>query len=428
VLRVREAGVAGERILVVDDEPGVRAALAGILADEGYEVVCAASGEIGIEVFAAQPFDAVLLDVWLPGIDGLETLRRLRERRPDVEVVMISGHGTIDTAVRATRLGAFDFVEKPLSLERTLLVLRNALRQRRLEQRNRSLVEQLVRDTDIPGRSAAAEVLRREVEAAAASHAPVLIVGEPGSGRETVARRIHVTGVRAGGPFVDVPCAALGPDALAAALLGEPGSPGRVELARGGTLFLRDADRAPAEGQRRLAATLAGGSGARPVATASDVRALDRDLAVVLDVLAVHVPPLRSRREDVPAIAERHLRELALEYGREPKRLSAACAARLRAHDWPGNVRELRNLIERLLLLVPGPVIDARDLPDTMGGARPPVEDLYRDFGSLAEGVDAFERHFIARVLSEEGTDRDAAARRLGLTRQALDERLSRFD
>jgi two-component system nitrogen regulation response regulator NtrX len=419
--------MAGERVLIVDDEPGVRAALAGILGDEGYAVAVAASGEEGLAVFERQTFDAVLLDVWLPGMDGLETLGRMRERRPDVEIVMISGHGTIDTAVRATRLGAFDFVEKPLSLEKTLLVLRNALRQRRLEQRNRSLVEQLVRGTEILGRSAAAESLRREVEAAARSHAPVLVVGEPGSGRGTVARRIHASGARASGPFVELPCATIAPDALDAALCGDVRSGGRLALAAGGTLYLRDVDRLPRESQRRIASLLAGEPGVRPIGSATAAAALDRDLTDLLDVLAVRVPPLRARREDVVPLAERFLRELALEYGREPKRLASACATRLKAHDWPGNVRELKNLVERLLLLVPGPVIDAHDLPESLGGARSPAEDLYRDFGSLAEGLEAFERHFIARVLSEEGADRDAAARRLGLTRSALDERLRRM-
>src|SRR5262245_33787395 len=210
--------MAAENILVIDDEPGVRDALEDILRDEGFTVATAASGEEGLEALEVNKFDAVLLDVWLPGIDGLETLIRLRQRHVDSEVVMISGHGTIETAVRATKLGAFDFVEKPLSLERTLLVLRNALRQRWLEKRNRRLVEQLNRDTEIVGHSAAAQRLRAEVGAAATSDAPVLICGERGSGREAVARRIHSTGPRAGEAFVDLPCGALDAQAGAGAL------------------------------------------------------------------------------------------------------------------------------------------------------------------------------------------------------------------
>jgi two-component system nitrogen regulation response regulator NtrX len=209
-----------ESILVVDDEPGVRSMLEAILKDEGYSVTVAGTGEDGVSAATGRAFDALLLDVWLPGIDGIETLSRLKASGIDAEVVMISGHGTIETAVKATKLGAFDFVEKPLSLEKTLLVLRNALRQRRLEKRNRSLLDQLARDTEILGDSEAIRRLRREAEAAAASEAPVLICGEPGSGRETLARHVHTTGRRADQAFVHVACGAVSGAAGAAAFFG----------------------------------------------------------------------------------------------------------------------------------------------------------------------------------------------------------------
>ena len=196
-----------ESILVVDDEPGVRSMLEAILKDEGYGVEAVGSGEEGVVAASARAFDALLLDVWLPGIDGLETLSRLKASNIDAEVVMISGHGTIETAVKATKLGAFDFVEKPLSLEKTLLVLRNALRQRRLEKRNRSLLDQLARDTEIVGDSEAARRVRREADAAAGSESPVLVCGEAGSGREAVARRIHSASRRADQAFVHLACA-----------------------------------------------------------------------------------------------------------------------------------------------------------------------------------------------------------------------------
>ena len=233
--------MTAERILVVDDEPGVRSALEAILADEGFDVTTVESGEAGLEALDRGSFDAVLLDVWLPGIDGLDTLRRMRELNRDVEVVMISGHGTIETAVRATKLGAFDFVEKPLSLDQTLLVLRNALRQRRLQRSNRQLLEQVTRDTEIFGNSAAAVELREMVQMAATADAPVLICGERGSGRETVARRIHAAGRRPDGPFVEIPCGALDAQAADRALSGEQG--GRIALAEGGSLFLEDVGR-----------------------------------------------------------------------------------------------------------------------------------------------------------------------------------------
>jgi two-component system nitrogen regulation response regulator NtrX len=413
--------VAGERVLVVDDEPGVRAALESILGDEGFEVRSAASGEAGLEACEREPYDAVLLDVWLPGIDGLETLQRLRQRRPDAEVVMISGHGTIETAVRATKLGAFDFVEKPLSLEKTLLVLRNALRQRRLEQCNRRLLEQLARETEILGRSAPAENLRREVEIAAGSRAPVLVSGEPGSGRETVARRIHAAGPTAERPFVRVPAGALDPLAAEAALFGREGEPGRLDLAAGGTLFLDDADELDPALQRRLAERL-GEQHAPPrlIATAAAVAGLGPSLLGYADVVRIDVPPLRERREDVPLLAERFMADLAREYARPPRRLAPDCLAALQSHDWPGNLRELRNLVERLLLFAPGDVVRLSDLPARLGGARSPAEDLYREFSSLAEGLAAFERYYVARILADEAGDRPAAAARLGLTPEEL--------
>jgi len=421
--------VAGERILVVDDEPGVRTALESILLDEGYRVVSAASGEEGLEASAREAFDAVLLDVWLPGIDGLETLKQIRGRRQEAEVVMISGHGTIETAVRATKLGAFDFVEKPLSLEKTLLVLRNALRQRKLEQRNRRLLEQLSRDTEIIGRSAPAEMLRREVEIAAKTDAPVLIVGEPGSGREAVARRIHAAGPTPDGPFVGLPAGALDAAAAETALFGKKGHPGRLDLAVGGTLLVEDVARLDAGLQRRLAERLGaeGRSAVRVIVSiGTDSGSLEPALLAVVDVVRIRVPALSERREDIALLAERSMNDLAREYGRPAKRLSTEALMALKTHEWPGNVTELCNLVERLLLFAPGEVVERGDLPENLGGARPPLEDLYGDFASLEEGVRAFERYFVARVLTEKGTDRDEAARRLGIPRDELDRRTGR--
>ncbi|MBZ5640267.1 MAG: sigma-54 dependent transcriptional regulator [Acidobacteriia bacterium] len=421
-----------ERILVVDDEPGVRAALEAILRDEGYAVVAAASGEEGLEAFETGAFDAVLLDVWLPGIDGLETLVRLRERRHDAEVVMISGHGNIETAVRATKVGAFDFVEKPLSLERTLLVLRNALRQRRLEQRNRRLLEQLVLDTEVLGVSPAAAQLRADVAAAAASEAPVLVCGERGTGRETVARGIHSGGRRAGEAFVHVPCAALDRDAAGEALFGAAGSAGRLALADRGTLFLESVERLDPALQARLAPRVDGRIAGAPdvrwlASTGPDPLEVEPSLRERLDVVRIRIPALRDRREDVPLLAERFMRGLAREYGRREKRFAPRCLAALTSWDWPGNVRELRNLIERLLLLAPGEVVEAADLPEDLGGSGMPAEDLYREFASLAQGLEAFERHAVRRALVDSEGDSAAAAKRLGIGIEELERRKGRL-
>ncbi len=416
-----------DRILVVDDEPGVRAALEGILEDEGFEVRTVESGEEGLAALETDSFDAVLLDVWLPGIDGLETLIQLRDRRIDSEVVMISGHGTIDTAVRATKLGAFDFIEKPLSLEKTLLVMRNALRQRRLERRNRRLLDQLYRDTEILGRSAVAERLRSEVSAAAASEAPVLVCGERGSGRETIARRIHGTGRRSAEAFVAVPCAALGDTAAKNALFGDDG--GRLQLARGGTLFLDDLDALASGLQDRLAGVLESRTESSPdvrvlASTGPEPSGLRPALRQRVEVIRIDLPPLRERREDVPLFLERFMRDLSREYGRPEKKLGQEALSALVSHPWPGNIRELRNLAERLILMAAGEVVQVKDLPEELGGAHRPTEDLYREFESLKEGLKRFERYYVRRILAEERSDLASAAKRLGLTVPALNKRM----
>jgi two-component system nitrogen regulation response regulator NtrX len=413
----------------VDDEPGVRTALRAILVDEGFDVTAVESGEEGLEAVGEAGFDAVFLDVWLPGIDGLETLHQLRERNVDSEVVMISGHGTIETAVRATKLGAFDFVEKPLSLEKTLLVLRNALRQRRLERRNRKLLEQLSRDTEIVGRSAAAESLRQAVALSAESDAPVLIRGERGSGREIVARRVHAAGPRPESPFVEVPCGALDAVAAARALFGDRESPGRIRMAASGSLFLEDVDRLPGDIQRKLASSLSAEvrreAGLRVMGSVLEGAApLEQELQQFLAVLPVQVPSLRQRREDVPLLAERFMHEISREYGREAKRWSPDCLSALQAHDWPGNIRELSNLVERLLLFAPGETVTMEDLPAELGGARGPAADLYREFGSLAEGMATFRRYYVARILAEENGDKASAAHRLNVAATEMDEYL----
>jgi two-component system nitrogen regulation response regulator NtrX len=421
--------VAGERILVVDDEPGVRTALESILSDEGYAVTAVETAEAALEALDGTAFDAILLDVWLPGMDGLEALTHMGELRTDAAVVMISGHGNIETAVRATKLGAFDFVEKPLSLEKTLLVLRNALRQRGLEQRNRRLLEQLARQTEIAGHSVAASKLREEIEIAAGSNAPVLIGGAPGSGREGVARRIHSSSPRADGPFVEVPCGALDAAAVEAALFGTGDETGRLGMASGGTLFLEDVDRLAPELQRKLASVLGAQARERTPArilasTTTGAPGLEGPLRRRLEVIRIAVPHLGERRDDIPLLAERFISDLAREYGREPKRLSPECLLALKAHDWPGNVAELANLMERLLLYAKGDVVQTSELPEELGGDGGAVEDLYRDFGSLDEGLQAFARHHIRRVLFEEHADKKKAARRLGLTLEQLEGRL----
>jgi len=414
-----------ESILVVDDEPGVRSMLEAILKDEGYGVTAVGTGEAGVAAATGGAFDAVLLDVWLPGIDGIETLSRVKALGSDAEVVMISGHSTIETAVKATKLGAFDFVEKPLSLEKTLLVLRNALRQRRLEKRNRSLLDQLTRDTEILGDSESARRVRREAAAAAASDAAVLVCGEVGSGRETVARHVHNTSRRAEQAFVHVPCGSLSGGVGGASLFGTEATKGRLALAERGSLFLEDVDALPPDLQDLLAAWLSGHPDVRVIATAAaDPAGLRSPLRELVDVVRITTAPLRERREDIAFLASRFLRDLAREYGRPEKTLTIDALAALTRHDWTGNVRALRNVVERALLLVPADEIRASDLPSELGGEGLAAENLYAPFPSLAAGLEAFTGYFLRRVLREHHGDVEAAARAAGISSAAFRERI----
>lgn len=416
--------MAPQRILVVDDEPGVRSALEGILRDEGFEVHTVESGEdaltwLGASTGDAAP-DAVLLDVWLPGIDGLETLRRLRETSSDAEVVMISGHGTIETAVRATKLGAFDFVEKPLSLDRTLLVLRNALRQRQLERTNRALVAQLGRDHRLVGEGPAIEGLRERIAEAAASTAPALVVGERGSGREKVVRAIHLAGARAAHAFVEVACGAFDPEAAEAALFGRDGRGDRMALARAGTLFLDELDRLAPNVQARLASRLASAEWAeldvRVLATASgEGEGIAAELRPSVDVLRIAVAPLRERRADIRPAFEAAMAALAREYGRAAKALAPAAAEALERYPWPGNLRELEHVAERLLLSIPGDTIEDADVANlsAWAGGEGRV-DLHAAFESLEAALAACERFHVSRALREARGDAVRAAKILG--------------
>jgi two-component system nitrogen regulation response regulator NtrX len=414
-----------ESILVVDDEPGVRSMLEAILKDEGYGVTAVGTGEAGVAAAVGSAFDAMLLDVWLPGIDGIETLSRMKAQGSDAEIVMISGHSTIETAVKATKLGAFDFVEKPLSLEKTLLVLRNALRQRRLEKRNRSLLDQLTRDTEILGESDAAQRVRREAAAAASSETAVLVCGEVGSGRETVARHIHSTSRRAEQAFVHIPCGSLSGDLGRASLFGTDATAGRLALAERGSLFLEDVDAMSPELQDALAAWLSGHPDVRVIATAAaDPVGLRSPLRELVDVVRIRTAPLRERREDIAFLATRFLREFAREYGRPEKQLSAEALVALTRHDWTGNVRALRNVVERALLLVPADEIRTADLPPELGGAGDEAEDLYARFPTLAAGLEAFTRYFLRRAMREHKGDVEAAAKATGISSAALRERI----
>src|SRR5215510_2373716 len=412
-------------ILVVDDEAGVRSALSGVLRDEGYAVDVVDSGEACLDRASRAPYDVILLDVWLPGIDGLTTLSRLRERRVDAEVVVISGHGNIESAVRAIKMGAFDFVEKPLSLEKTVLVVRNALRQRQLEQENRALRAHVDRRLVMVGESQAIRELREQIAMAAPTNGRVLIYGENGTGKELVARSVHALSRRRAGPFIEVNCAAIPEELIESELFGHVKGAftgavsdrrGRFEAADGGTLFLDEIADMSVKTQAKVLRALqeqivepVGGTTSVKVdvrilaATNKDlpveIRAgrFREDLYFRLNVIPIYVPPLRDRDADIPLLAEHFMSEFAREYGRRPKHLDPGAATGLRSYRWPGNVRELRNVIERLMIMVPGDTISFPDLAFLEGAAVQGNEGAGAPMLTLHDAREKFEREYILR-------------------------------
>ena len=443
-------------ILIVDDEPGVRSALAGVLRDEGYEVAAVESGEACRERLGRQPFDVVVLDVWLPGMDGLATLARMRERQIDSQVVIISGHGNVESAVRAIKMGAFDFVEKPLSLDKTVLVVRNAMRQRRLEAENLALRAQVGGQAAMIGESQAITLLRDQVAMAAPSNGRVLIFGENGTGKELVARHIHAMSRRRSGPFVEVNCAAIPEELIESELFGHVRGAftgavadrrGKFELAHGGTIFLDEIGDMSLKTQAKVLRVLqeqvldaVGGSTSIRVdarvlaATNKDLPAEIRaghfreDLYFRLNVVPIFVPSLRDRPDDIPLLADHFMAMLAREYGRRVKTFDAQAVAAMQGYRWPGNVRELRNLVERLMIMVPGDVITARDLSflDSAPGAAPSFERNVPAM-PLHDARDRFERDYILRALAANDGNMSRTAEALGVERSNLYKKMRGF-
>jgi two-component system, NtrC family, nitrogen regulation response regulator NtrX len=444
-----------ESILVVDDEGGVRSSLAGILGDEGYVVETVESGEACLVSLETRRFDLLLLDVWLPGMDGLETLERARHLDPEMSVIVMSGHGNIETAVKAVRVGAQDFVEKPLSLDKTLLVVRNALRQRRLESENRALKAQVEQRWLIVGESPVVRALRAEISQAAPSNGRVLIYGENGTGKELVARNLHLKSLRASGPFVEVNCAAIPEELIESELFGHVrgaftgavgSKKGKFELADGGTLFLDEIGDMSLKTQAKVLRVLqeqkvepVGGSSSVPVdvrVIAATNKRLDEEIArgsfredlyYRLNVIPFRVPPLRERSEDVALLTRHFLADFAAEYGRRAKEISPPALELLSSQAWPGNVRELRNVIERLVIMVPGDRIEARHLPESLLSCAPredaqdaaePVPGSSSQ--SLVEAREEFEKRYIWRKYGECRGNMSRTAVALGMERSNL--------
>ena len=444
--------------LIVDDEAGVRSALSGVLRDEDCLVEAVDSGEVCIRRVARNVYDVIILDVWLPGMDGLKTLARLRERGVDSQVVIISGHGNVESAVRAIKMGAFDFVEKPLSLEKTVLVVRNALRQRRLETENRVLRAHIDRRLTMVGESPAMMQLREQIAMAAPTNGRVLIYGENGTGKELVARSLHALSRRAVAPFVEVNCAAIPDELIESELFGHARGAftgamadrrGRFEAADGGTLFLDEVGdmslKTQAKVLRVLQEQVVEPLGARTgvrvdvrvlAATNKELPAQIRagrfrdDLYFRLNVIPISVPPLRDRQEDITLLAEHFMAEFAREYGRRAKVLDARVLSVLQAYVWPGNVRELRNVLERLMIMVPGETITPSDVAFLDSGAVP-SGTIYAGEGDvlrLHQARDRFERDYILHVLTAQQGNISRTAEVLGVERSNLYRKMRGFE
>jgi two-component system nitrogen regulation response regulator NtrX len=433
------------RILIVDDEPGIRQSLKGVFEDEGFTTDVVSSGEECLKKFDQDLYDLVLLDIWLPGMDGLDTLRKLREKSPRTQVIMISGHATIATAVSATKLGAFDFIEKPLSLEHTLLTARNALSHRRLERANDLLRIQLEEKFNIVGESIPTKALRKQIAIVAPTNSRILIYGESGTGKELVSRNIHFMSNRATAPFVEVNCAAIPEELIESELFGHTkgsftgasdAKKGKFELADGGTLFLDEIGDMSFKTQAKVLRTLEEQSfqpiGA-PAGVRVDVRVITatnknlqseiaagrfrEDLFYRLNVIPFFVPPLRERREDIPILARYFMQVFSAEHGHGPKEFSPEALDTLVDYSWPGNVRELRNEIERLVIMVQENEIQGNDL----SLASSPRSSM------LHEARARYEREFILSKLKENSWNISQTARMLGMDRGYLSRKMKAY-
>jgi two-component system nitrogen regulation response regulator NtrX len=435
-------------ILVVDDEAEIRSSLEEILREEGYGVASASDANEAMVLLRDTPYDVVLLDIWLPGRDGLEVLAEIRELSPEIrpEVVIVSGHGTIEAAVKATKLGAYDFLEKPLSLERTLIAVKNAVEARRLRTQNEEFKRQFSAAAVLTGDSVPLKALRQQIKLMAPTNGRVLIFGESGTGKELIARSIHAESLRRDGVFVELNCAAIPEAHIESELFGyrhgaQPGGPpeqrGTLERADGGTLYLDEVGDMSLKTQAKVLSALDDQlftpvGGTQPLRV--DVRVIAstnkdleeeiakgnfrEDLFYRLNVVPFFVPPLRERKQDIPLLAREFLLEFGRQYGRPRVEIGEEALDALAQYQWPGNVRELRNLIERVLILNPRVLrIERKHLPalSHKAGSRSTEE-----FSSLQQARDAYEREYILKKIEEAHNNISHAAELLGLERSHL--------
>lgn len=438
-------------IFIVDDEEGIRESLSGIFEDEGYTVLTAGTAEEAFDMLKEQTPDLMFLDVWLPGIDGIQALTKIRERNPELPIVMISGHGNIELAVNATRIGAYDFLEKPLSLERVLLVASRALERRTLELENKALKQDLTEKWRLIGNSPKMKQLSEQIDMAAKSNGRVLILGESGAGKELVAHTLHGSSTRASKPFIEMNCAAIPQELIESELFGhEKGSftgaferkKGKFELADEGTLFLDEVGDMSLSTQAKVLRVIetqefqrVGGSKNIKVdvriisATNKDLAeevkksTFREDLFYRLNVIPIPLPPLRERKEDIPELVDYFLGYFAAEYGQKPKKITPDGLKMLEVYDWPGNIRELRNVIERLVIMIPSNTVTPKNI--ILGEA---ARSDYFTFNTLKEARESFEKDFIIKKLEENNWNISKTAEILDIERSNLHRKIKAYD
>ncbi len=434
-------------IMVVDDEENILDTLSGILEDEGHHVITASSGESALVKYAESSPDLVLLDVWMPGMDGIDTLKSLKKKNKDVCVIMISGHSNIDTAVHAIKLGAYDFLEKPLSLDKILILITRALEKRVLEKENIALKSSISEQWEIIGENHKMVELRDRIAKAAVSHGRVLIIGESGSGKELVARALHDGSDRKHNSFIEVNCAAIPHELIESELFGhEKGSftgafeskRGKFELAHEGTLFLDEIGDMSLITQAKVLRIIetqefqrVGGSKKIKV----DVRIIAatnkeleeeiqkgnfrEDLFFRLNVIPIHVAPLRERKSDIPLLVEYFLKNYGRQYGQKKKRVSKSTLRILMEYDWPGNVRELKNTIERFVIMNSSEVIDVKEIQPVKG-----MKSDYTSLKTLREARENFEKEFILKKLQENNWNVSKTAEEMEIERSNLHRKI----
>ena len=446
-------------ILIVDDKPSILQSLSGLLADEGFEIKTATNGYEGLKIVEEGSPDLVLLDIWMPGIDGIETLKEIKKNYPTIPVIIITGHGTIETAVKATKLGAYDLIEKPLSIDKVIVTINNALNFRRLEEENRYLRKKTIEKNSITGNSPRTEVLKKQIALVAPTDTWILITGENGTGKELVARTIHQLSSRVDQPLIDVNCAAIPEELIESELFGhEKGAfseatskkRGKFELANNGTLFLDEIGDMSLKTQAKILRVLqeqqfqrVGGGRILSVnvrVIAASNKDLEQeiekgnfreDLYYRLNVIPVEVPSLRERSEDIPLLVATFFDECAKQNRSTKKSMTKEAVELMHAYSWPGNVRELKNLVERLAIMVERDVVDVSDIPlpyhpGTMEKTRF-VEERFFLIDDLKDAKGAFEKLFIQRKLLQNKNDISKTAKAIGVKQSYLNKKMKQL-